>query len=28
VPGTWDVSTQVTSSVPVVAERAIYGDAK
>ncbi len=28
VPDTWDVSTQVHADSPVVAERAMYGDAK
>ncbi len=28
VPGSWDVSTRVTSSKPVVAERAVYGNSK
>jgi hypothetical protein len=28
VPVTWEVSTQVDSNVPVIAERSMYGDPK
>jgi hypothetical protein len=28
VPGIYEVSTEVTSNVPVIAERAMYGDRK